>query len=136
MKCFARYLSLLHPDCNDLWQRPRVKFNNLDITWYCNVPLGEKYLGKMLPTLSTKYELSQRYTNHSLRVTSLQVLDDANVDSRHIIRVSGHKNPESVSNYARRLSASRKRNISPLLANSVGNEENITFSKQMAVDRE
>ena len=105
VKCFCRYLSLLHPDCNDLWQRPRAKFNYLDRTWYCNVPLGEKYLGKMLPMLSTKYGLSQRYTNHSLRVTSLQVLDDANIDSRHIIRVSGHKNPESVSNYARRLSA-------------------------------
>ena len=63
---------------------------------------------------------------HSLRVTSLQVLDDPNIDSRHIIRVSGHKNPESVSNYyARRLSAARKRNISSLLANGVGNVENV-----------
>ena len=72
---------------------------------------------------------------HSLRVTSLQVLDDPNIDSRHIIRVSGHKNPESVSNYyARRLSAARKRNISSLLANSVGNDENVNSTKRVAVE--
>ena len=51
-------------------------------------------------------------------------MDDANIDSRHIIRVSGHKNPDSVSNYARRLSAARKRNISSLLSDSIGNEAN------------
>ena len=77
-------------------------------------------LGGMLPTLSEKYGLSQRYTNHSLRVTSIQVLEDNNVETRHIVRVSGHKNPDSVSNYARRLSAAKKRNLSSILAESVG----------------
>ena len=70
--------------------------------------------------LSEKYELSQRYTNHSLRVTSIQVLEDGNVETRHIVRVSGHKNADSVANYARRLSAAKKRNLSTILAESVG----------------
>ena len=65
----------------------------------------------MMPRLSEKYKLSQRYTNHSIRVTSLQVLEDANVEGRHIIRVSGHKSLESVQNYARKLSSARKRSI-------------------------
>ena len=70
--------------------------------------------------LSEKYQLSQRYTNHSLRVTSIQVLEDGNVETRHIVRVSGHKNPDSIANYARRLSAAKKRNLSTILAESVG----------------
>lgn len=120
VKCFLKYISLLNPASEDLWQRPRAKVNICNKTSYCNVPLGEKYLGNMLSMLSSKYGLSQRYTNHSLRVTSLQVLDDENIDSRHIIRVSGHKNTDSVSNYARHLSVARKRKISSILSNSVG----------------
>ena len=86
-----------------------------------------------MAVMSTKYNLSQRYTNHCLRVTSLQVLDDENVDSRHIIRVSGHKNPDSITNYARRLSASKKRKISymSILSSSVGENQSTsspTFS--------
>ena len=107
-----------------MWQWTRGKVNICDKIWYCNVPLGEKYLGNMLSMLSSKYCLSQRYTNHSLRVTSLQVLDDENIDRRHIIRVSGHKNTDSVSNYARRLSAARKRKISSILSDSVGENGN------------
>ena len=79
---------------------------------YCNVPVGQKILGGMMPRLSEKYKLSQRYTNHSIQVTSLQVLEDANVEGRHIIRVSGHKSLESVQNYAKQLSSARKRSIS------------------------
>ena len=68
-----------------------------------------------MSNLSTKYNLSQRYTNHCLRVTGLQVLDDAQIEGRHIIRVSGHKRTESVENYARKLSAAKKRKISGIL---------------------
>ena len=75
------------------------------------VPLGSRYLGEMLARMSEKYKLSRRYTNHCLRVTTLQSLEDANIEGRHIIRVSGHKNTQSVENYARTLTASKKENI-------------------------
>ena len=54
-----------------------------------------------------------------MRVTSLQLLDDAQIDARQIIWVCGHKNTDSLLNYARRLSVARKRNISSILSNSV-----------------
>ncbi len=57
-----------------------------------------------------------RYTNHRLRVTSMQVMEDAGIESRDIQRVSGHKSLDSVSNYARRLSKAKKRNISRVLS--------------------
>ena len=72
----------------------------------------------MMAKMSSKYGLSERYTNHSIRVTSLQLLDDENIEGRHIIRISGHKSIDSVQNYAR-LSAARKRNISSLFSNNL-----------------
>ena len=116
VKSFLSYISHLHPLQEALWQRPRDTTKSSDIIWFCNVPLGEKYLGGMMSRLSQKYNLSQRYTNHSLRVTSLQVLEDNCIEGRHIIRVSGHKTTDSISNYARRLSAARKRNISNIFS--------------------
>ena len=50
-----------------------------DSIWYCSAPLGEKTLGSMMPKLSLKYGLSERYTKHLIRVTSLQVLEDLKV---------------------------------------------------------
>ena len=88
--CFKKYISKLNPNQDSLWQRPKQNVSKNDSTWYCNVPHGEKHLGSMLSHMSLKYNLSQRYTNHSLRVTSLQTLDDAKIEGRHIIRVSGH----------------------------------------------
>ena len=87
----------------------------------CAAPLGEKSLGNMMAKLSTKYGLSERYTNHSIRVTSLQILEDENIEGRHIIRISGHKSVDSIQNYARRLSGTWKRNISSLFSNHLAN---------------
>ena len=128
--CFEKMLLVLNPNIDALWQRPRAQMSIKKEIWFCNVPLGEKTLGGMLATLSVKYNLSQRYTNHSLRVTSIQVLEDANVETRHIVRVSGHKNPDSISSYARRLSAAKKRNLSSILAESVGAARPISVSNQ------
>ena len=52
------------------------------------------------------------YTNHCVRVTSLQIFDDEKIPGRYIIRVSGHKSKTSIKSYARKLSSSRKRAIS------------------------
>lgn len=71
--------------------------------------------------MSLKYGLSKRYTNHSVRVTALQLLDDNNIKDRHVVRVSGHKSTDSIKNYARRLSASRKRNISSVISKHIAN---------------
>ena len=73
--------------------------------------------------MSVKYKLSQRYTNHCIRVTTVQVLEDNNIEGRHIQRVSGHKSLESIKCYARRLSAARQRGISDVLSNHVTSKD-------------
>lgn len=116
VKTFEAYISHLHPLEFSFWQRPLERYDQNKQVWYYRAPLGEKSLGNMMAKMSVKYGLSERYTNHSLRVTSLQVLDDNNIEGRHAIRVSGHKSTDSINSYARRLSASRKRNISGLIS--------------------
>ena len=58
--CFEKYLKVLNPNIDALWQRPRARMSLQKNIWYCNVPLGEKTLGNMLPMMSEKYQLSQR----------------------------------------------------------------------------
>ena len=62
----------------------------------------------MMSYMSEKYDLSKRYTNHCVRVTSLQILDNDQFLGRRIIGVSGHKSEASIKSYARKLSSARK----------------------------
>ena len=105
-----------------------VKRSHLSIQIGTATSLGEKYLSSMMAKMSLKYKLSQRYTNHSIRVTGLQILDSNSIDSRHIMRISGHKRAESITNYARRLSAANNRKISSIF------DENLLGSSSHTID--
>ena len=81
--------------------------------WFPNVPPGAKYLGNMLSKMSIKF---QCYTNHSVRVTRLQALEDTDIEGRNIIRIIGHKNNFSIKHYVKKLSTARKIKISSVLS--------------------
>ena len=51
--------------------------------------------------LSKAAQLSQVYTNHCLRATTVRHLKEAGVEDRTICEVSGHKNPASLAAYDR-----------------------------------
>ena len=69
------YLSKLHQDCTAFFQRPRVKpWKCTDPVWYCNAPVGKNSIAKMMPNISTKANLSRKYTNHSIRATCVTAL--------------------------------------------------------------
>ena len=70
----------------------------------------------LMKSISREANLSQIYTNHSIRATAVTVLDHSNVEARHIMRVSGHKSESSIRSYARRLSENKQREISTTLA--------------------
>ena len=118
VKSFETYISHLNPEENSLWQRP--KSGTQSTIWFNKVPMSEKSIGNLMAEMSKKYELSKRYTNHCVRVTSLQLLDDEEIPGRHIIRISGHKSESTIKTYARKLSSARKRNISDVFHKATG----------------
>ena len=70
-------------------------------TWYMKVPLGHVVLQDMLPRISTAAKLTQRYTNHSVRATSIVLLKEAGYDNREVCEITGYKNPSSLSSYVK-----------------------------------
>lgn len=56
------------------------------------------------------------YTNYSISVTAITEVDEAEIDTRHIMRVSGHKSESSIKHYRQRLSEKKKREISDCLS--------------------
>ena len=91
VRSFKKYVSKLHPDLDALWQRPVLSFLPDDEQWYCKVILGVNTLTRMMPTISKRAELSASYTSHSIRTTSVQLMDEARFEARHIMRVTGHR---------------------------------------------
>ena len=121
VRAFDLYLSKLHPSMNLLWQRPKAleRFNESDSVWYCNSPLGKNTLGSLMKTISVDSKLSQEYTNHSIRSTAVSVLNNNNVEARHIMRVSGHKSESSIRSCSRQLTdESKSREISQTLTSA------------------
>jgi hypothetical protein len=88
---FKKYLEKLHLNCEWLWQRPLDAFVPEEQVWYCCSPLGINTLNGMMPRISRQAGLSNIYTNHSIRATSITIMDEAGMEARHIMRITGHK---------------------------------------------
>ena len=73
--------------------KKRIFFNSL-----CRI-------GSMMTTISKEAGLSRLYTNHSCRATTVHVLDEAHIPSRHIMAVTGHKSESSLKTYTGQTSA-------------------------------
>ena len=108
---FRKYIAKLHPEKNDLWQRPLDNFRSSG-TWYCKSPIGKNRISKQAG-------LSITYTNHSIRATCITgtLLDEAGMEARRIMHVSGHRSETSIRSYASRLNDTKKRQISETLSN-------------------
>ncbi len=117
---YLKMVSKLSPKCKYLWQRVREKFDQDDAVWFCGSPLGKNSISKMMPTISILADLSQRYTNHSIRTTSITTLDGAGHEGRHIMKVSGHKSETSIKHYSHHVSEGKKKDMSDSLAKSLG----------------
>ena len=85
-----------------------------DRVWYCEAPIGEHKLGEFMAKISSDTGLSHRYTNHSLRATTVTLLDDANQEVRHIISVTEHASVTNLGPYSW-TSEKRKKTMSDIL---------------------
>jgi len=115
---FELYLSKLHPICKVLWQRPKDSVDN-DGFWYANAPAGKHTLGSMMTNISKWRKLSKIYSNHSKRATSITIMDECGIASRHIMKVSGHKSETFLKSYTQNISVTKKKEISATLSRSL-----------------
>ncbi|XP_062591459.1 uncharacterized protein LOC134252942 [Saccostrea cucullata] len=119
---FQKYLSKLNPNKSDLWQRPRDSFDPDADVWYVNASVGKNSLASFMSDISNVGKLSKIYRNHSVRATSITVLDVAGISGRHIMKVSGHKSETSLKSYSHFISDGKKREISETLSAALGHQ--------------
>jgi integrase len=86
------------------------------VNWFDKAPLGNNTLGDKMKNLSK--QLSKLYTNHSLRATTITLLDNKGFEARHIMSISGHKSESSIRSYSR-TDDTQKRKISKALNQGV-----------------
>lgn len=120
VKTIKNYLAHLNPKCECLFQRPKDamcrKFEPTNAVWYSNMAVGESTLGNMMRSMSVKAGINPPLTNHCIRATSVTVLSEANVETRHIKSVTGHRSDTSIESYSNRPSANQQQMMSDLLS--------------------
>ena len=77
----------------------------------------------MMKIISAGAELSQIYTNHSVRTCATTLLSDANIPDRHIMFVSGHSSEQSLAHYSSRPSETQLESVSDTISNAVENNQ-------------
>ena len=84
-----------------------------------------------MSVLSQKASLSQKYTNHSLRTTSVHILDATQIPTRHIMSVTGHKAETSLKTYTGHTN-NKKKPMSNIITKSTGAVSDINNSSEQA----
>jgi hypothetical protein len=69
---YQYYLSKRNRKCCRLFQTPLKNYQVSDSTWYKNEPMSKCTLGTIMQRISRKCDLSQFYTCHSVRVSTIK----------------------------------------------------------------
>ena len=88
----------------------------------------------MMRNMSTNANIVPPLTNHCVRATSVTILSEANVETRHIKCVTGHKSDTSIEAYNSKSSFQQKEKMSAILSSFVGGE-NISASDEQLSQR-
>ena len=88
-----------------------------DQLWFLNNPMGKNKIGKFLSKATKDLPLSRscKYTNHSVRKTSIKTLLDSGVSHSSVAQLSGHKSLKSLDSYAV-ASHQQQRHMSKILS--------------------
>lgn len=112
---FEFYLSKTHPQCEVLFQTPNKQATSGINYWYKKEPLGKNTISKMMERISVKAELSERYTNHCVRASTITKLYQGGVDAKKICAITKHKDERSLTHYINQTTSAQKRECSSIL---------------------
>ena len=99
VRSFERYVSLLNPNTDRLWQYPKASFSLDDPFWFQNKPIGVGTLRHFMQKVSSACCLDVQYTNHSIRATGITILAENNFSPVDIMAVSGQRSVNSLAHY-------------------------------------
>lgn len=88
VRYFKKLLAVLNPKHVALFQKPKRNFMTGDQIWFENCPIGVNKIGAMMKEISTDASLSQVYSNHCVRSTTVTVLDAAGIPIHRIMQTS------------------------------------------------
>ena len=114
-------------------RRPQKGVDKSDEAWYDSIVVGQCTLGEKMKRFCIEEKLSFVYTNHSIRVTTITILDESGYEARHIMAVSGHRNESSIRNYSSQTCLSTKRKLSETLSESLNSKKTVNYSEIPAV---
>jgi len=92
-----------------------------------NEPLGKNSIAQLMPKISKKARLSQVYTTHCMRASTIIRLHQAGVDAKQICAITKHKNEQSLTSFIKDSSASQKRACSDILSRPFVSKESVRF---------
>ena len=104
----------LHP-------KPPKKWREADAVWYDRRRRGRTWLEGVMTTISEKAKLAGKYTNGSLRATTITELASADIDNRVIAQVTGQKGHEIINQYKKKskmMTPEEKRKVGMLVSSS------------------
>ena len=112
---FEFHILHLNPNCQALFQTPNKHFKQDESRWFRNKPLGKNTIAKLMDNISVKAELSEKYTNHCIRASTVTALYQRGVDTKQIFAITKHKDERSLSHYISQTTSEHKRQCSRLL---------------------
>ena len=92
--------------------------------WYNSNEISKRFMANFMPDISKAANTSQRYTNHCVRATAIQTLNDADIEARHIMFLSDHTSEGSIRSYNRIVSIQQKRKLSKTLSSAITGAKN------------
>lgn len=107
---YEKYISHLNPNCARLFQRAKDSFTIDEPIWYQNRPIGKNMIAKFMETACRICKVTTHYTNHCLRVTSVNMMK-GHFSDKDIMSISGHTAVSSLKLYER-TTEQDKENIS------------------------
>lgn len=118
VKIIETYLSKLYASNIFLWQRPKNSFNFYDVCWFENKKIGINTFQRFMANICKFCQLSEIYSNHSLRVTTCTILGEKH-EENDVKAVSGHQSSSCLGIY-KRIKESKKETMSVDLSNALG----------------
>jgi hypothetical protein len=118
VEIYEFYVKKLNPGCDRLFQTS-LKSYAPDGIWYKKEPMGKNTISNMMQRISKKAGMSQVYTCHSVRASTITTLYQAGVSTQSIIAITKHRNTSSLGHYIEDLSSKQKRDCSSILTTAL-----------------